>query len=144
MSAAAAASSGAEHGHGDGAADASSASSSVAAPAAKSRADVKIDSWMDGGAGSGLLAQIEALKKEQADARKHRQKLARDLRNATRRKRRLKSKARMLSNEDLVEVLVVRRSAGAEGSQPDGEPFAADPPLDDEEGQHPEKLAKIA
>lgn len=68
----------------------------------------KIDAVIAGNDG-GLLAQINELKKQQAEARKMRQKLARDLRNALRRKRRLKSKARMLSNDDLVAVLLMRK-----------------------------------
>lgn len=73
----------------------------------------------------GLMKQIEALKKAQADARKSRQLIARDLRNAQRRKRRLKSKARMLSNDDLVAVLMMRKeTAPAPEPTAPTEPFA--------------------
>ncbi len=59
----------------------------------------------------GLTKQIESLKKAQQEARKARQQLSRDLRNAQRRKRRLKAKSRMLSVDDLVDVLMVRKEA---------------------------------
>jgi hypothetical protein len=67
----------------------------------------------------GLTKQIEALKKAQADARKARQQLSRELRNAQRRKRRLKTKSRMLSNDDLVDVLMMRREAAAAAAAPE-------------------------
>lgn len=59
----------------------------------------------------GLTKQIENLKKAQQEARKARQQLSRDLRNAQRRKRRLKAKSRMLSVDDLVDVLMMRKEA---------------------------------
>lgn len=74
----------------------------------------------------GLLAQIQKLKQDQADARKVRQKIAKDLRNAQRRKRRLKTRARMLTNDDLVAVLLMRQESGAaeDAEEPAPEPFA--------------------
>lgn len=83
----------------------------------------KVEALMDGR--GGLLAQIDALKREQAEARRVRQKIARDLRNAQRRKRRLKTKARMLTNDDLVAVLLMRREPVPESGGEAAEPFAA-------------------
>lgn len=54
------------------------------------------------------MKQIESLKLQQATARATRQKIARDLRNAQRRKRRLKTRARQLRIDDLVTVLLMR------------------------------------
>ncbi len=83
----------------------------------------KVEALMDGH--GGLLAQIDALKREQTEARRVRQKIARDLRNAQRRKRRLKTKARMLTNDDLVAVLLMRREPVPESGGEAAEPFAA-------------------
>lgn len=83
----------------------------------------------------GLLAQIQKLKQDQADARKVRQKIAKDLRNAQRRKRRLKTRARMLTNDDLVAVLLMRQESGATEAADEGapEPFAGpEEPREDE------------
>ena len=83
----------------------------------------------------GLLAQIQKLKQDQADARKVRQKIAKDLRNAQRRKRRLKTRARMLTNDDLVAVLLMRQKSGAaeDADVPVPEPLAGpEEPREDE------------
>jgi len=83
----------------------------------------------------GLLAQIQKLKQDQADARKVRQKIAKDLRNAQRRKRRLKTRARMLTNDDLVAVLLMRQESGEaeDADEPVPEPLAGpEEPREDE------------
>lgn len=61
-----------------------------------------------GASGSALLSQIDNLKKEQKAARAARAKLSKDLRNAEKRRKRLKGKAKMLSETDLKEVLGMR------------------------------------
>ena len=66
-----------------------------------------------------LLAAIDELKMQQAQARKDRQAIAKALRNAQRRKRRLKTRARMLSNDDLVAVLVMRGETNTENKPAD-------------------------
>jgi len=69
-----------------------------------------------------LVAKVEALKAEQARLKQKRRENAKELRNAERRKKRLKKRARQLSDQDLVAVLKMRRTAAA------GAAAAAPPP----------------
>lgn len=62
----------------------------------------------------GLIAQIESLKEEQKKQRLERKKVASELKNARRRKSRLKCKARLLSNDDLALVLAMRQETAAQ------------------------------
>ena len=64
---------------------------------------------------TSLSTKIEEMKRQQAIMRAERKRAAKDLKNAQRRKRRLKGKARQLSNEDLLAVLLMRQEQ-AEGS----------------------------
>ena len=57
----------------------------------------------------GLTASIQELKKQQNALREQKAKLAKDLRNAERRKKRLRTRARQLTDEDLVQVLMLRK-----------------------------------
>ena len=67
-----------------------------------------------------------ALREEQEKLRADRKRVQKELKNALRRKRRLKEKARQLNNTDLVEVLLMRQAEKTElSSQETGE--AADP-----------------
>jgi len=77
---------------------------------------------------TGLVGTIARLKHEQAEARKRRQQLTKDLRNAMRRKRRLKARARQLSNDDLVAVLLMRKETDGmtNGPAPDGDSASGD------------------
>ena len=61
-----------------------------------------------------LSATIADMKTEQARLREERKRHAAELKNAQRRKRRLRSKARQLSNEDLLAVLLLRQEQTAE------------------------------
>ena len=56
-----------------------------------------------------LTQQILAMKEEQARLKKEKQDLRRRLRNAESRRSRLKKKARMLTDEDLVHVMMWRK-----------------------------------
>ena len=68
-------------------------------------------------AAESITQQIANLKQEQAANRAARAKVQKDLKNAQRRKRRLKSRVRQLTNEDLLAVLVMRNEAsGAAGA----------------------------
>ena len=58
-----------------------------------------------------LKTQIDTLKAEQSSMKQRRMKLAKDLRNAERRRQRLKRKAKQLSDDDLLTVLRMRRGA---------------------------------
>ena len=64
---------------------------------------------------------ILALREEQLRARADRKRVQKELKNAQRRKRRLKDKARQLSNTDLVEVLLMRQAEKAEPSSQEAE-----------------------
>ena len=83
---------------------------------------------------SHLLAHIASLRAQQELAREERLKLAKELKNATRRKRRLQRKARQLSNAELLQVLEMRGAkypampeptAEATDEPPEGNPKAA-------------------
>ena len=60
-----------------------------------------------------LLSEgITTVKNEQAKLRAERKRVAAELKNAQRRKRRLRTKARQLSNEDILAVLLMRQEQG--------------------------------
>ena len=59
-----------------------------------------------------LLDHINTLKEEQAAIRARRQLVNKELKNAQKRKRRLKARVRQLTDKDLVDVLLMR---GADG-----------------------------
>lgn len=61
-----------------------------------------------------LSASIQKLKKKQAELRNQKKDLAKDLRNAERRKKRLRTRARQLTDEDLVQVLMLRKQQRAD------------------------------
>ncbi len=71
----------------------------------------------------GLLESIRQLKEQQAAMKAARVKLTKDLRNACKRRNRLKKRARQLTDQDLVEVLQMRRDVVAAAGC--GEPTAA-------------------
>ena len=79
--------------------------------------DSEMDPTASGSAGldkdSALLKHIDTLKEEQKKQRADRLRLAKDLKNAEKRRRRLKTKAKMLSESDLQEVLGMRARESA-------------------------------
>ena len=60
-----------------------------------------------------LSASIADMEREQQRMREERKRAAAELKNVQRRKRRLKTKARQLSNEDLLAVLLLRQEQRA-------------------------------
>ena len=88
--------------------DASTASSSAA-------------SSSGGGDGEGphsaLLAGIAKLKEEQKALRNERKRVAKELKNAEKKRSRLKAKAKQLTDEDLLQVLHLRAAAKAEAGK---------------------------
>jgi hypothetical protein len=60
--------------------------------------------------GTNLLKQIASLKAEQKELRAKKKKISQTLRNAERRRSRLRKKAKLLSDADLVDVLRMRAS----------------------------------
>ena len=69
-----------------------------------------------------LAARIAKLKAEQAALMEQKKRTSKDLKNAERKRRRLKQKARTLSDDDLVQLLQMRTAAPTEAS---GEPSAS-------------------
>ena len=67
-------------------------------------------------------ASIANMRREQARVREERKRLAKEMRNAQRRKKRLKTKARQLSNDDLLAVLLMREEASADTAESTTEP----------------------
>ena len=73
--------------------------------------------------GQELLNAIADLKQQQMTLRAQKKKVSKELRNAEKKKTRLKKKARQLSDKDLVTVLQMRQ-AQLEESPPDSKPTA--------------------
>ena len=69
---------------------------------------LRMDSKTCGRSAGSLTDCIRKLREEQIRQRIERRTLQKELKNAARRKRRLKKKARELSNKDLMEVLLMR------------------------------------
>ena len=69
-----------------------------------------------------LTDNIARMKLEQARLKAERMRVMKELKNATKRKNRLKRRARMLTDNDLVELITMRAvgAAGADGTAPDG------------------------
>ena len=63
-----------------------------------------------------LKSQIDELKAEQASQRAKRKKVNKDLRNCEKRRQRLKKRAKMLSDDDLIAVLRMRAGSGVSRS----------------------------
>ena len=75
-------------------------------------------------ASSVILDNIARLKKEQAEIRAQRKRITQELKNAEKKRSRLKKKAKLLSDKDLLDVLHLRtvekgdkQTTGAEGSE---------------------------
>ena len=66
-----------------------------------------------------LSVSIQMLKTKQAELRNQKKRLAQDLRNAERRKKRLRQRARQLTDEDLVQVLMLRKHQRSDRSAND-------------------------
>ena len=60
---------------------------------------------------SALLEQIEALRATQRELKANKKRVAVEMKNAMKRKRRLKGKASQLTDDDLVEVLRMRQAS---------------------------------
>lgn len=72
------------------------------------------------GTGSELLDTIGRLKKQQRDMKAERKRLASELRNAEKRRARLRTKAKQLSDQDLLDVLKMRASGASSTSASSG------------------------
>ena len=59
-----------------------------------------------------MSAEISRLQKEQKRVRDERKRVSQELRNAQKRKQRLKHRARLLSSEDLMTVIAMRETDG--------------------------------
>jgi hypothetical protein len=97
-----------------------------------------------------LLDAIAALKSEQKALRTQRRQVAKDLKNAERRRSRLKKRARLLSDQDLAQVISMRAAAGAASggspakkqaavAKPAEELRERSPPRDDDESDAAER-----
>jgi len=74
-----------------------------------------------------ILPQIEALKKEQAAIRAERKRVSNELRNMEKKRSRLKTRAKLLSDQDLLQVLQMRKQykANKAATSTDAEPAAS-------------------
>ena len=73
-----------------------------------------------------LLTKIKALKEEQSTLRNQKKAVAKDLRNIERRRKRLKKKAKQLSDADLVAVMRMRQAMSTTRSTRSGIPKEVD------------------
>ena len=96
---------------------AGSASSGPVSGAASTTSKSSEAASSSAGAVSPLLAKIEELKAQQAKMIRERRAVAKDLRNAERKRRRLKEKAKSLSDADLAQVLALRTQHAQELAQ---------------------------
>ena len=96
---------------------AGSASSGPVSDAASTTSKSSEAASSSAGAVSPLLAKIEELKAQQAKMIRERRAVAKDLRNAERKRRRLKDKAKSLSDADLAQVLALRTQHAQELAQ---------------------------
>ena len=76
--------------------------------------------------GSGILDEIQKLKAEQKAARDKKMQISKELRNAEKRRQRLKRRAKQLSDADLVAVMTLRAGERTLSRNRVGEPTAAD------------------
>lgn len=68
-----------------------------------------------------VKTEIARLREEQARVRKEKKDLSKALRNATKKQQRLRKRTRLMTDEDLVAVLLMRKGGSqASGSKPDG------------------------
>ena len=84
-------------------------------PTARPRRSAVVDPGKD------LLDEISQLKEEQKKAKDAKKAITKDLRNANRRRQRLKRRAKALSDQDLLAVISLRNHEKALGRQPSEE-----------------------
>ena len=78
-----------------------------------------------GGQEKNILTEIQALKAEQKLAREAKLKITKELRNAEKRRQRLKKRAKQLSDSDLLAVMTLRSAEQGMRKKEGGEPTAA-------------------
>ena len=64
-----------------------------------------------------LATRIKALRKQQDQARAARQQLAREIRNTNRKQSRLRKRTRLMTDDDLLQVLMMRKTARDESKE---------------------------
>ena len=79
------------------------------AAAASSSGEVTAETPKQQAAIFNIHAEVDRLQKEQAELKKERKRVASALKNAQRKKQRLKSRAKQLSDEELLAVIQLRR-----------------------------------
>ena len=90
--------------------------------------------------GKNMLEEIALLKKKQKEAREAKMAVGRQLRNAERRRKRLKQRAKQLSDSDLLAVISLRnheKTLGQRNSAPDGEDHEDAESIPDDPGAGP-------
>ena len=87
--------------------------------------------------GKNMLEEIAELKRKQKEAREAKMAAGKELRNAERRRKRLKQRARQLSDGDLLAVISLRNHEKALGKRKDEED-EKDPEEDEEDEEDPD------
>jgi len=91
---------------------------------AESKALTSSDQAVDGS--DPLTDKITSLRNQQLQQRKDRQAVAKSLRNAEKRKRRLKKRAKQLTDEGIVQVLMLRKGNAKRARDSDGKALSDD------------------
>ena len=91
---------------------------SEAAAAATTAAAASLTALMSEAQSENPVQELKDLKEKAAQLRKEKKELARQLRNAERKQKRLKEKAKLLSDQDLLSVIIMRRDKKARGPEP--------------------------
>ena len=86
--------------------------------------------------GKHLLDEITALKEQQKKAKETKKAITKELRNANRRRQRLKKRAKLLSDADLLAVISLRNHEKALGRQPSAEEEEDDEDSESELEEH--------
>ena len=84
------------------------ASSSSGAASSSSGSVIEVAAAEEAGKGDELTEKILALQKQQKDLLDQKKNLQKDLRNAKRRKTRLTKRTRLLSDSDLIQIMLMR------------------------------------
>ena len=101
-----------------GLAEAAQPAPSEAAASSTTAAAASLNALMSEAHTENPVQELKDLKQKAAQLRKEKKEFARQLRNAERKQKRLKEKAKLLSDQDLLSVIIMRRDKKARIAEP--------------------------
>jgi chromosome segregation ATPase len=110
-----------------GLAEAAKPAASEAAASSTTAAAASLTALMSEAQSENPVHELKDLKEKAAQLRKEKKELARRLRNAERKQKRLKEKAKLLSDQDLLSVIIMRRDKKARLAEPPAADLSAAP-----------------